>query len=136
MKHLLVCFLFLHHIGFSQITINEGCNKNHLSSSDENGDASDWIELYNAGTTPINLIGYALSDKLTVPTMWVLPSFIVPAGGFQQIFCSQKNRYGSTPFQFGVSEQNFTPQAGWSQHQLDTPFYWDGVSNVVINVCS
>jgi len=136
MKQLLVCFLLLHHIGFSQIVINEGCNKNYLSVSDENGDASDWIELYNSGMTPVNLNGYALSDKPTVPNMWIFSNLNIPAGGFTQVFCSQKNRYGSAPFQFGVSEQNFTPQAGWSQHQLVTPFYWDGVSNVVINVCS
>jgi hypothetical protein len=136
MKLLLVCFLLLHQISFSQIVINEGCNKNYLSVSDENGDASDWIELYNSGTTSVNLNGYALSDKPTVPNMWIFSNLNIPAGGFIQVFCSQKNRYGSAPFQFGVSEQNFTPQAGWSQHQLITPFYWDGVSNVVINVCS
>ncbi len=136
MKQLLVCFLLLHQIGFTQVYINEGCNKNFTSSSDENGDASDWIELYNAGTSPLNLNGYALSDKPTVPNMWILPNLIIPSGGFQQIFCSQKNRFGSAPFQFGLSEQNYTPQAGWSQHQLVTPFYWDGISNVVINVCS
>ena len=135
-KILTFLILAICHVVSAQITINEGCNKNYLSSSDENGDASDWIELHNTGTIPINLVGYALSDKLTVPNMWILPNLNIPAGGFQQIFCSQKNRFGSSPFQFGVSEQNFTPQAGWSQHQLVSPFYWDGVSNVVINVCS
>ena len=136
MKQLLVCFLLLHQIGFTQVYINEGCNKNFTSSSDENGDASDWIELHNVGTSPLNLNGYALSDKPTVPNMWILPNLSIPAGGFQQIFCSQKNRFGSAPFQYGLSEQNYTPQAGWSQHQLVTPFYWDGISNVVINICS
>lgn len=136
MKKLLVCFLLFHQISYSQIFINEGCNKNYASSSDENGDASDWIEIYNAGSTNVNLNGYALSDKLTNPIMWIFPNLTIPAGGFQQVFCSQKNRFGSAPFQFGVSDQNFTPQVGWSQHQLVTPFYWDGVSNVVINVCS
>ncbi len=136
MKQLLVCFLLLHQISFSQVFINEGCNKNFTSSSDENEDASDWIELHNAGTSAVNLNGYALSDKPTVPNMWILPSLSIPAGGFQQIFCSQKNRFGSVPFQFGLSEQNYTPQAGWSLHQLATPFYWDGISNVVINICS
>ena len=136
MKQLLVCFILFHQISFSQVYINEGCNKNFTSSSDENGDASDWIELHNVGTSPLNLNGYALSDKPTVPNMWILPNLSIPAGGFQQIFCSQKNRFGSAPFQYGLSEQNYTPQAGWSQHQLVTPFYWDGISNVVINICS
>ena len=115
---LIFLFLSICYVVDAQITINEGCNKNYLSSSDENGDASDWIELHNSGTTPVNLVGYALSDKLTVPNMWILPNLNIPAGGFQQIYCSQKNRFGSSPFQFGISEQNFTPQAGWSQHQL------------------
>ena len=133
---ILFIVFFLGNIAFSQVVINEGCNKNYSSSSDENGDASDWIELYNAGPASVNLIGYALSDKLTNPNMWIFPNLSIPAGGFQQVFCSQKNRFGSAPFQFGLSEQNFTPQVGWSQHQLVTPFYWDGQSNVVINVCS
>ena len=132
----LLFYISIGFIGYSQIIINEGCNKNYSSSSDENGDASDWIELYNAGTSSVNLNGYALSDKMTNPNMWIFPNLTIPAGGFQQVFCSQKNRFGSAPFQFGVSAQNFTPQVGWSQHQLVTPFYWDGVSNVVINVCS
>jgi hypothetical protein len=137
MKTILVfLFIIVGSCVHSQIVINEGCNKNYLSTSDENGDASDWIELHNAGTSPVNLNGYALSDKPTVPNMWILPNLSIPAGGFQQIFCSQKNRFGSAPFQFGLSQQNFTPQTGWNQHQLVTPFYWDGVSNVVINVCS
>lgn len=136
MRQLFLFFLLLHYTCFSQVLINEGCNKNYLSSVDENGDASDWIELFNAGTSSVNLNGYSLTDKLTIPNMWIFPNLTIPAGGFQRVFCSQKNRFGSIPFQFGVSEQNFTPQSGWSQHNLTTPFYWDGQSNVVINVCS
>ena len=137
MKYILfLLFICLGIFANSQIVINEGCNKNYLSSLDENGDASDWVELFNAGTNAINLNGYALSDKLTVPNMWILPNLTIPPGGFQQIFCSQKNRIGSTPFQFGLSEQNFSPQVGWSNHVLVSPFYWDGTSNIIINVCS
>ncbi len=103
---------------------------------DENGDASDWIELYNAGGTAANLNGFTLSDKATNPNMWILSNIVIPAGGFKQIYCSQKNRYGSAPFQFGLSQQNFTPQSGWSQHNMTTPFYWDGTSNLIVDVCS
>ncbi|MFM7636492.1 MAG: hypothetical protein ACKO5W_01330 [Crocinitomicaceae bacterium] len=41
--------LFFHFgIFIAQLKINEGCNKNYLSKIDEDGDAPDWIELYNS----------------------------------------------------------------------------------------
>lgn len=30
---------------------------------------------------------------------------------------------------------DFTPGTGWTLHQLDFPFYWDGASNLVIETC-
>ena len=44
--------------------INEGCNKNATAVQDENGDAPDWIELYNNSASVINLENWKLSDQL------------------------------------------------------------------------
>ena len=64
----LVAFLFLcisySQQAFAQVVINEGCNRNYISSTDEDGDKPDWIELYNAGNSPVDLTGYYLSDNI------------------------------------------------------------------------
>ena len=30
---------------------------------------------------------------------------------------------------------NYTDVAGWNTHNFTTPFYWDGVSNIIVEVC-
>lgn len=121
---------------FSQLKINEGCNKNYQSLLDENEDASDWIELHNGGTNPINLSAYFLSDDETSPQRWQLPPLTLDPGEYQTVFCSGKNRSGSVPFTSTLNQTAFTPINGWNQHVFSTPFVWDGVSNVILNVCS
>ncbi|MBM3186067.1 MAG: T9SS type A sorting domain-containing protein [Bacteroidetes bacterium] len=52
---------------FAQLKINEGCNKNYQSIQDEDGNAPDWIELYNSGTDTVNLESYSLTDDSNFP---------------------------------------------------------------------
>ena len=35
--------------------------------------------------------------------------------------------------QFGPS--NYTDHIGWNQHNFSSPFYWDGISNILIKTC-
>jgi hypothetical protein len=134
------CFLlfvstFLN-VGFSQLIINEGCNKNYLSIQDEDGDLEDWVELYNSGSTPLNLYNYALSDSPSEPLKWKFSDYILDPGQHEVIFCSAKNRYFGGGFDFCLNQQNFTPTNGWNTHNLTSPFIWDGVSNIILNICS
>ena len=59
---------------------------------DEEGDAEDWVELYNAGTTEINLAGWFLSDKTSEPKRWIFPNKTIGAGEFLLIFASGKDK--------------------------------------------
>jgi hypothetical protein len=120
----------------AQIVINEGCNKNYKTVTDEEGDTPDWIELYNAGSAPVNLSNFSLSDNDAYPEMWEFPPKIIQPGAYELIFCSGKDRFEGPPFQFSLSQQDFIPTVGWNTHTLSSPFNWDGVSNLVINVCS
>src|SRR5687767_8772631 len=43
--------------------INEFLASNDDTNKDEDGDKSDWIEIYNPNSTPISLNGYFLTDK-------------------------------------------------------------------------
>ncbi len=120
----------------AQVSINEGCNKNFQTILDEDGDAPDWIELYNSGSQSVDLNAFSLTDDPMVPKKWEFVDVSIAPGQFKTIFCSGKNRMGGIPFQFGLSQINYTPFVGWNTHTLVTPFQWDGVSNIVLNVCS
>ncbi len=121
---------------FTQIVINEGSNKNYSQLVDENNDKPDWIELYNANSSTYNLANHFLTDNLNEPQKWPLPSIDLQAGAFKIIHCSGKNRIESNAFNFALSQQNYTPIDGWNSHSFNTVFNWDGVSNVILNICS
>ncbi|MFM2285495.1 MAG: hypothetical protein RLZZ543_992 [Bacteroidota bacterium] len=133
---LLACALFTWELSNAQIVINEGSNRNYSSIADEDGDYPDWIELHNAGADSVNLFNYALSDALDQPSQWLFPSITLAPGEFKVIFCSGKDRKPVSSFQHVVTSTSFNPVTGWNTHAFDEPFYWDGISNVLINVCS
>ena len=59
------------------VVINEAMSKNFDSISDEDGDAPDWIEIYNPTDNDIDLGGYFLSDDANNLSMWEFPSGLV-----------------------------------------------------------
>jgi len=77
---------------FSQVVINEYSAANFSDIADNYGEFEDWIELYNAGATSVDLSGYHLSDNDTDPTKYAIPAGVsISAGGFLRFWCS--NRY-------------------------------------------
>ena len=135
-RSILFMFLFHTQLNYAQVVINEGCNKNYLIGIDEDGENEDWIELYNSGAATINLTGYSLSDDLSEPNLWPLTNLIIEPGAYKKIFCSEKSRYETAPFLQTVSVLDYTPFAGWNTHYFDADFEWDGISNIIINICS
>ena len=81
----IVLFLLLSTCLNAQVVINEGANKNYLIGIDEDAENEDWIELYNAGATTIDLSRYTLSDKLSEPTLWPLTGLSLEPNSFLQI---------------------------------------------------
>ncbi len=59
---------------------------------DDDGDVSDWFEIYNASASPIDLDGHFVTDELRVPTKWRLPAVTLDAGRFLLVWASGKNR--------------------------------------------
>ncbi|MFN0173644.1 MAG: lamin tail domain-containing protein [Saprospiraceae bacterium] len=125
-----------HQVAIGQIFINEGSNKNYSSFSDEDGEFPDWIELYNAGTDTVQLLDYTLSDDPANPGKWAFPNVALHPGEYQTIFCSGKDRKPISGFINVFSAINYNPFVGWNNHALSTPFYWDGISSLLINTCS
>jgi len=56
------------------LVINEFMASNSIAKKDPAGEYDDWIEIYNAGDTPINVAGMYLTKDLDTPTMWRFPS--------------------------------------------------------------
>lgn len=74
------------------VRINEFMAANRTSIIDEDGDLSDWIELYNPGVSPVNLSSYHLSDKADDPYKWRFPDVTLAPGEYLVIFASGKIR--------------------------------------------
>ncbi len=134
---LFALYLFLYAQPVSaQLILNEGSNMNYSTLADEDGEYPDWVELYNAGNDTINLLNYSLSDAPSNPVKWRFPAVKLPPGEFMTVFCSGKDRKPVSGFVEVAKALDFTPIAGWNTHYFTTPFYWDGVSNILVNTCS
>lgn len=131
-----ILLLFPATILHSQLFINEGSNRNYSVIADENGEYPDWIELYNAGNQTVNLYNYALSDDEEEPAKWTFPNVSIGPGEYMLVFCSGKDRKPVTGFINVINTGAYTPQTGWNTHNFTQPFYWDGVSNILVNTCS
>ena len=94
---ILIVYLWLPSTGYlygnyGKLIINEVMSKNTNSFIDNNGDYSDWIELYNDNNFDINLKGYHLSDDEYETNIWSFPEITIKSKSYLIIFASGKNR--------------------------------------------
>ncbi len=88
-----------------RVRINEILASNRNGLQDEDGEAPDWIELFNEGDVTINLGGWSLSDDPGLPDQWILPAVSLEPGEFLVVFASGKDRTGGplhTNFRLGA----------------------------------
>lgn len=86
-------FFMIHTVANAQgLVINEIMSSNAETIADDDGDYSDWIELFNAGTETINLKDWGLSDSYSSPFKWVFPDRSIDAGQHLLIWASGKDR--------------------------------------------
>lgn len=79
-----------------KILISEFLAINSSVIQDEDGEYSDWIELYNPGETDINLSGWFLTDNAENLSKWLLPDMELKADSYLLIFASGKDRFDPT----------------------------------------
>lgn len=73
----------------AQVVINEYSCSNISGPTDAFGEHEDWVELYNTGSTAVDLSGYYLTDNDNNLTKWQIPSGVTIApNGYKMIFCS------------------------------------------------
>lgn len=76
----------------SPLIINEFLTGNDTGPRDEDGDPSDWIEIYNRSDQPVNLSGWSLTDDRSRPLKWAFPDITLASHDYLVVFASGKNR--------------------------------------------
>jgi CotH protein/lamin tail-like protein len=77
----------------ADVLISEFMAVNANTIDDQDGDASDWIELFNAGDQAQSLDDWSLTDNEFDPDKWIFPDGLtLGAGQRMLIFASDKDR--------------------------------------------
>lgn len=76
----------------SPVVISEFMANDSKILPDEDGEASDWIELHNRSHGTVNLDGWFLTDSTRASSRWRLPATNIAANGFLIVFASGKDR--------------------------------------------
>ncbi len=79
--------------GAGQVVISEFMEKNRTILRDEDGDFSDWIELWNQSDETVDISGWNISDREN-QLGWTLPEMSLEPGQRIVIFASGKDRQG------------------------------------------
>lgn len=96
-------------VAANTLMINEVMAAPRSGLTDEDGDLSDWIELYNAGTETIRLDNLALSDDEQKPLKWFFPEgTVIAPGQYYIVFCSKKDKLEANT---GIPHTNFSIKA-------------------------
>ncbi len=74
----------------TDLIVTEVMSSNAVTLLDDYGQPSDWVEIYNKGSAPVNLKGYGLSDKANKLLKWTFPDISIAPGQYLVIFCSGK----------------------------------------------
>jgi hypothetical protein len=67
------------------------------------GQSADWIELYNAGTSAVNLNGYYLTDNLKTPNKWKITNISIAAKGYALFWADSKDSANHTSFNLSAT---------------------------------
>ena len=83
----------------AQVVINELMQSNIDCIMDDINEFPDsWVELYNNGTTSVNLNQYAISDKDNADKAWKLPGITLKPGKHILVYCDKVENGLHTPF--------------------------------------
>ncbi len=120
-----------------QVFINEIMSSNGFTIPDEDGDYSDWFELFNNLDAEVDLTGFGISDDVSNPFKWIFPSVNIAPKDHLLVFASDKNRteyvkhwetvidWGDIwKYKLGTSE----PAAAWKNLGFDDLLWTSGAS--------
>jgi hypothetical protein len=143
MQRFLFSVLLIYILAFSlfsqSLKINEVMSSNGSTLADEDGDFSDWLEIYNNDATPIDLFGYSLSDNLDSLSKWSFGNRNIEPHEFLLVFASDKDRHGEVfywknlidwgdewSFRLGTSE----PLSTWNNLEFNDSAWMSGSTGI------
>lgn len=91
-----------------KLLITEFMALNNSGLKDEDGDFSDWIEIYNPGENSVDLTGWHLTDDSGNLEKWTFPAVSIGTGEYLVVFASSKDRKDGT----GQLHTNFNLSGG------------------------
>src|SRR5262249_50808016 len=74
------------------LVISEVMAVNRRTLADQDGEYSDWIEIFNPNSSAVSLEGWYLTDDPNVLNKWRLPAAKIKGNGYVVVFASQKDR--------------------------------------------
>ena len=113
-----ICMTVVSSLG-QGVKLNEWMIKNSTILTDQDGEFSDWVELYNSNSETINLAGFGITDDETNPYKWIFPSVEISANQFLLIYCSEKDLVGPelhTNFKLSGSDELVLTDADGNTH--------------------
>ena len=84
--------------------INEFMADNEETVTDENGNYSDWIEIYNGDNKTVYLGDLYLTDNFSNPGKWQLPAISLDPGGFVLFWADGNSAPGDRHTSFKLSK--------------------------------
>lgn len=84
------------HLLAADLIISEFVARNGSTLRDEDGDASDWIEVFNQGNLDVNLADWFLTDDADELDKWRFPSRLLAPAEAVIVFASGKDRISPT----------------------------------------
>ncbi|MCP4194265.1 MAG: hypothetical protein GY768_26950 [Planctomycetaceae bacterium] len=102
----------------AKLLITEVVVANEEGIEDEDGDRSDWLEIYNAGDATANLGGWHLTDDSERKDKWSFPPLSLPPEQYLIVFASGKNRSDdSSPLHTNFRLQASGEYLGLTNHE-------------------
>jgi len=106
------------------LVLNELMSDNTSTLADEAGDFDDWVEIFNAGPSPVSLDGFALADLNDGMDRFEFPSTTLDPGEYLIVWCDGETAEGSyhAPFKLDGDGESLYLLDGYTiQDELSFP---------------
>ncbi len=115
----LMFLIFFANEAVAQVVINEICPSNVSVISNASDKFDDWVEIYNPGSSSINIGGYKLTDNISEPDKFIFPSTILSPSQRIVVFASDDSRIPADHYEMAIgSNAQFSYATGSSS--IDT----------------
>jgi hypothetical protein len=125
----------------AQVMINEVSGTNDGVIADGDGDFEDWIELYNAGASPVSLKDFKLVKVEDKSTTWIFPDVTIKPYSHFTVFASGKDRkdfidhwevpvYANMPWRYFVGTTLPAPPPNWRSNTFNDAAWPVGMGGI------